>query len=57
MKTKFIALIGMASVVLPFSSCVSAKDEVSDFTFSANVGLYSDYIFRGITQTDKNPAI
>lgn len=57
MKTQFIALIGMASVVLPFSSCVLAKDEVSDFTFSANVGLYSDYIFRGITQSDKNPAI
>jgi uncharacterized protein (TIGR02001 family) len=28
-----------------------------DFTLTANVGLFSDYRFRGFTQTDYNPAI
>lgn len=29
----------------------------SPFAFSANVGLFSDYRFRGISQTDKKPAL
>ena len=57
MKTQFIAFIGMASVALSFSSVVYAQDEANDFILSANVGFYSDYIFRGYTQTDNNPAI
>ena len=28
-----------------------------DWTFSANVGLFSQYVFRGISQTDEKPAI
>ena len=28
-----------------------------DYTLTANVGLFSDYRFRGFTQTDYNPAI
>ena len=28
-----------------------------DFTFTGNVGLYSQYVFRGRTQTDGNPAV
>jgi uncharacterized protein (TIGR02001 family) len=27
------------------------------FTFSGNVGLYSQYVFRGLTQTDRKPAL
>lgn len=29
----------------------------ADYTLTANVGLFSDYRFRGFTQTDYNPAI
>ncbi|MBU0499275.1 MAG: TorF family putative porin [Gammaproteobacteria bacterium] len=29
----------------------------SDWSLSGNVGLVSDYLFRGITQTDSDPAI
>ena len=29
----------------------------SDHTFTANVGLFSQYIFRGLTQTNRKPAL
>jgi uncharacterized protein (TIGR02001 family) len=35
----------------------SAPAEESGFSFSANVGLYSDYIWRGQSQTQRQPAI
>src|SRR5829696_3345373 len=28
-----------------------------DWTFSGNVGLYSQYVFRGISQTNEKPAL
>ena len=43
-----IATLGAPGIVL-------ADD--SPHTFSANVGLFSQYIFRGLTQTDREPAI
>ena len=33
-----------------------AKPE-PDWTFTSNIGLYSQYVFRGITQTDEKPAV
>ena len=57
------AVIGALFSVAPMSF---AADEVEDikapsmldeFSFSANVGLYSDYVFRGYTQTQNEPAI
>lgn len=36
------------------TGAVQAK---SPHSFSANVGLFSDYIYRGISQTDRGPAI
>lgn len=35
----------------------AAPAEESGFSVSGNVGLYSDYIFRGYTQTQNNPAV
>lgn len=35
----------------------TAEAPTPDFTFSGNVGLTTDYAFRGISQTDENPAI
>jgi uncharacterized protein (TIGR02001 family) len=33
------------------------KETKSDFTTSGSVGLFSQYIFRGLTQTDRDPAM
>ena len=34
-----------------------AAADASPHTFSANVGLFSQYIFRGLSQTDEDPAL
>ena len=53
------AVIGALFSVAPVT--VSAEEASSsmldEFSFSANVGLYTDYIFRGYTQTQNEPAI
>ncbi|HSQ72278.1 MAG TPA: TorF family putative porin, partial [Rubrivivax sp.] len=46
-----VALLAMAS--LP---AFAQSAPASDWTFSGNAGLYSDYRFRGISQTNKKPA-
>lgn len=43
----------VAAAVMPFAA--SAAD--SPHTFTGNVGIYSQYIFRGLTQTNGEPAI
>src|SRR5512141_1643298 len=40
----------------PAPAAEPAKPE-PDFTFTGNVGLYSQYVFRGISQTNEKPAI
>jgi uncharacterized protein (TIGR02001 family) len=35
----------------------AAEETKSDFTTSGSVGLFSQYIFRGLTQTDRKPAL
>ena len=35
----------------------AAEAPEGDHSFSANIGLVSNYVFRGISQTDKGPAI
>lgn len=39
------------------SGAAQAQQPASPHTISANVGLYSQYIFRGLTQTNRDPAI
>jgi len=39
------------------SGLAQAQTPASPHTFSGNVGLYSQYIFRGLTQTNADPAI
>ena len=57
------AVIGALFSVAPLSFAadevedVKAPSMLDDFSFSGNVGLYSDYIFRGYTQTQNEPAI
>lgn len=48
-----VALLG--AFALP--SISQAEEATSPHSFSANVGLYSQYIFRGLTQTDTDPAL
>jgi uncharacterized protein (TIGR02001 family) len=50
-----VAVLGALSA----SSFVFAaeKEAKSDFTTSGSVGLFSQYIFRGLTQTDRRPAL
>jgi uncharacterized protein (TIGR02001 family) len=49
-----VAVLGALSA----SSFVFAaeKEAKSDFTTSGSVGFFSQYIFRGLTQTDRDPA-
>ncbi|HRI19242.1 MAG TPA: TorF family putative porin, partial [Burkholderiaceae bacterium] len=35
----------------------AAAEAESPWAFTANLGLFSDYRFRGISQTDKKPAL
>ena len=46
----------VAAAILPLSA-TAADAPASPHTFTGNVGLYSQYIFRGLTQTDGDPAI
>ena len=34
-----------------------APAAVSDWTFTSNIGLFSQYVFRGISQTNEKPAV
>jgi len=53
MKTFKIALLA-ASATLAMSGAALADDAL---TVSYNVGAASDYVFRGVSQTDENPQI
>lgn len=56
-KLKPIALLlGLASAGLSVST-FAADAPASPHTFTANVGLYSQYVFRGLAQTNEDPAI
>jgi uncharacterized protein (TIGR02001 family) len=51
-------LIGLASLLIPQTARTEPlAEEDKSLSVSGNVGLYSDYLFRGITQTDHDPAI
>lgn len=52
-KTLMAGLIAIASG----SGIAQAQQAASPHTISGNVGLYSQYIFRGLNQTDRDPAI
>ncbi len=51
---KLFSLI-LSAVVLMVPAIVSAQD--SPYSFTGNVTLASDYLFRGQSQTDNNPTI
>ena len=51
---KTILALSLAAMTLP---AMAQKAAEPDFSISGNVSLVSDYRFRGISQTDKDPAI
>ena len=58
MRKVLLASAVSAAFALPltvFSSSAAAAD--SPHSFSGNFGLYSQYIFRGLTQTNTDPAL
>jgi uncharacterized protein (TIGR02001 family) len=59
MKRILVATAFAACAVAP--SAVLAQDQPSGtggpHTFTANIGLFSEYIFRGVTQTGGEPAV
>jgi len=57
MRLKF-GVSAPAAVALAVVSLAQAEDSVdSPHSFSANFGVYSQYVFRGLTQTNEDPAL
>lgn len=51
-------LFAIAAAVTAIPSAFAAEEAPkSDWTISANVGVFSDYRFRGVSQTNKKPAL
>jgi uncharacterized protein (TIGR02001 family) len=50
------SLCAAGALALP-SAVVAEEEAGSPHSFSANVGIYSDYVFRGITNSNEDPAI
>lgn len=55
---KSIALAtSLATISLVGTHALAADAPASPHTFTSNVGLYSQYVFRGLTQTNEEPAL
>jgi uncharacterized protein (TIGR02001 family) len=49
---------GLAAAALGAAAATAhAADAAPEHTLTGNMGLYSQYIFRGLTQTDRDPAL
>ena len=55
MRKSLITTAVLGALAAP--SFLFAADAAPDLTVAYNVGLYSQYIFRGLTQTDRGPAV
>ncbi len=58
MKISSMAWAGFAAVIIAATPALAAEDSKALIPgdFSANVGVFSDYTFRGISQTGDEPA-
>ncbi|WP_306477334.1 TorF family putative porin [Methyloversatilis sp.] len=54
-KTLIAAAVASALAVPAFTA--QAEEPASPHTFTGNVGLFSQYVFRGISQTNEDPAL
>src|SRR3954470_4803561 len=49
-----------AQITMPAPAAAPATAAAApepDFTFNANIGLFSQYVFRGVSQTNEKPAV
>ena len=56
MTAAVAAALGVPGLT-PVQQALAAEAEASPHTLTGNVGIYSQYIFRGLTQTDRKPAL
>ncbi len=54
---KTLLAIALASSLSSFGAVAADKAPEPSYTLSGNIGLVSDYRFRGISQTNKKPAV
>ena len=61
MRKSLVTIAVLGTLALPTAvfaaDAAPAAAPAPAYTVSYNVGLYSQYIFRGLTQTDKKPAL
>ncbi len=57
MRKSLITTAVLGTLAVPAFVFAADAAPASDLTVSYNVGLYSQYIFRGLTQTDRKPAL
>jgi uncharacterized protein (TIGR02001 family) len=57
MRKSLITVAVLGALAAPSFVFAAEKEAKSDFTTSGSVGLFSQYIFRGLTQTDRDPAL
>ena len=57
MRKSLITTAVLGALAAPSFVFASDAAPASDLTVSYNVGLYSQYIFRGLTQTNRKPAL
>ena len=57
MRKSLITIAVLGALAAPSFVFAAEKETKSDFTTSGSVGLFSQYIFRGLTQTDRDPAM
>lgn len=57
MKLKATAVVILSSVLVSTAANAQTKAPEPDYTLSYNVGVTSDYRFRGMAQTSFNPAL
>jgi uncharacterized protein (TIGR02001 family) len=54
---KFAEVAGAAALALSGLSCVAKADDAPAFAYTFNLGVTSDYRFRGISQRKEDPAL
>lgn len=57
MRKTLLASAVAASLALPSLAFAQAAAPASPHSFTGNVGLFSQYVFRGLSQTNEDPAI
>ena len=57
LATALLAALTLPTITMAEELAPAAAEPASPHTFTYNIGLYSQYVFRGLTQTDKKPAL